>query len=123
MAGVIQSPHKLPWARIPLGNDKFSLPVNDAIGKAPSGTMKGKSFWIGSYDQCLDITAEKNGAEMFRGQYCRGFVPVVCYYNTTNILHSLNRGNDEYCDIYAIFYKANTQTTRVILISQIHFIV
>ena len=55
------------------------LPVNDAIGKAPSGTMKGKSFWIGSYDQCLGITANKNGTEMFRGQYCRGYVPVVRY--------------------------------------------
>ena len=56
------------------GNQCF-FTVVDAAGKIGSGILDGNIGWVGSYDECLDVTATKanqnNVTEvMFTGQYC-----------------------------------------------------
>ncbi|GFU82280.1 nose resistant to fluoxetine protein 6 [Trichonephila clavipes] len=48
------------------------------MGKPSSGILKGTSYSMGNYDECLDLSVTSKGVEtteakdaMFRGQYCR----------------------------------------------------
>ncbi|GFY42499.1 nose resistant to fluoxetine protein 6, partial [Trichonephila inaurata madagascariensis] len=50
----------------------------DSMGKPSSGILKGTSYSMGNYDECLDLSVTSKGVEtteakdaMFRGQYCR----------------------------------------------------
>lgn len=65
-----------------------SLCVNavlDATGKLPPGVLQGNFNWLGSYDQCVKISAElpvyKNGTQIgtdkaFGGRYCSASIPI-----------------------------------------------
>ena len=50
------------------------LSVFDAVGKPPTGTLTGNLHFIGSYDQCLAIKAEKSSSQHLsttNTRYCR----------------------------------------------------
>ena len=51
------------------------LSVFDAVGKPPTGTLTGNLHFIGSYDQCLAIKAEKASSSQHLSttntRYCR----------------------------------------------------
>ena len=51
------------------------LSVFDAVGKPPTGTLTGNLHFIGSYDQCLAIKAEKASSNQHLSttntRYCR----------------------------------------------------
>ena len=55
----------------------ISITVDDANAKMPSGILRGKMTWLGSFDGCLQSTAMRDGAEVFRGRYCQATVPLV----------------------------------------------
>ncbi|CAH1800194.1 unnamed protein product [Owenia fusiformis] len=59
----------------------WAVNMFDASGKPESGILKGNIFWIGQYEQCLSVKAERNmtinnatSSEMehlFNGEYCK----------------------------------------------------
>lgn len=57
----------------------FCIIVFDAWGKIDSGLLDGNTKWLGSFDECLNITAETNGSlpEDFTTRYCMASIPVV----------------------------------------------
>ena len=47
----------------------------DAVGKLPSGVALGNVVWLGSFAQCMNVTATEkqtgnNTKDLFQGQYC-----------------------------------------------------
>ena len=42
----------------------------DAWGKIPSGILRGNTFELGNYDQCVEIKHESKKIGNIQGQYC-----------------------------------------------------
>ena len=56
----------------------YFILVLDSIGKPSAGILKGTSYSLGHYDQCVDLMVTSKGAEtnniteaMFQGMYCK----------------------------------------------------
>lgn len=56
----------------------WSIKILDSIGKPSAGILKGTSYSLGHYDQCVDLIVSNKGLEtnnitgaMFRGMYCK----------------------------------------------------
>ena len=54
-----------------------SFVVADSSSKVPSGILRGKTTWLGSFDECMNTVAKENGKELFRGRYCHASVSLV----------------------------------------------
>ncbi|XP_078335726.1 O-acyltransferase like protein-like isoform X2 [Crassostrea virginica] len=58
-----------------LQGKKWAVKIFDAVGKPPTGTLTGNLHFIGSYDQCLAIKAEKASSSQHLSttntRYCR----------------------------------------------------
>ncbi|GIX79517.1 nose resistant to fluoxetine protein 6 [Caerostris darwini] len=56
----------------------WTIKMLDSMGKPSAGILKGTSYSMGDYDECLDLSVTSKGMEtdvaedeMFRGKYCR----------------------------------------------------
>jgi hypothetical protein len=59
-----------------LRRDLWALKILDTWGKPlPSGLLKGNSFWVGDYDECVDSLYQPENKtflqQPFNGQYCK----------------------------------------------------
>ncbi|GIY08102.1 nose resistant to fluoxetine protein 6 [Caerostris extrusa] len=69
----------IPFAvRVLIDHFAVTKSVLDSMGKPSAGILKGTSYSMGDYDECLDLTVTSKGMEtdvpedeMFRGKYCR----------------------------------------------------
>jgi Nose resistant-to-fluoxetine protein, N-terminal domain len=51
----------------------FACLVLDATGKPSSGLLRGATWWMGDYDECLSIKGGVNGSQQsapFKTAYC-----------------------------------------------------
>ncbi|KAI0241756.1 hypothetical protein LSAT2_019618 [Lamellibrachia satsuma] len=56
----------------------WAITVADASFKLPSGVLQGDLNWLGSYSECINVTAQIKGndqqAELFRAHYCSAMI-------------------------------------------------
>ncbi|XP_076353848.1 nose resistant to fluoxetine protein 6-like isoform X2 [Tachypleus tridentatus] len=71
-------PHKLLCILCDKFDKNKTVLVLDAVGKPTSGFLRGNFYWLGSYKECIEVSAPQdvvNGTgvtfEGFSGQYCQ----------------------------------------------------
>ncbi|OWF42953.1 nose resistant to fluoxetine protein 6-like [Mizuhopecten yessoensis] len=58
--------------------DTWALQFLDAFGKIPPGLLSGNMYFLGSYDECLEIRYDNSSDpdNVFRGQHCTAWIPI-----------------------------------------------
>ncbi|KAL5012556.1 hypothetical protein ScPMuIL_011107 [Solemya velum] len=79
--------HTLVYLSALLSREQWAMRMFDAYGKVPSGLLDGNLLWLGSYDECRNITylgpekKKDNFNDTFTGSYCKAIIPLENYTN------------------------------------------